>query len=131
MKKNYILIFSFFIASFFVISSCSDEKKADEKTKNSEKTEKTDQKEEIVDETMSIEAIAEKRAILDCQFKNLSKQIESIEDGDEKAKLQEDLAGIGEEINILNIEFDKYDGNQEDMELHQKIYKEKMLDCVE
>lgn len=131
MKKNYILILTFVLASLFVISSCNDEKKGDENKDKKDKVEQTTEDEVVIEEAMSIEEIAEKRAILDCQFKKLSKQIETMEDGNEKTALQEELAGVGEEINILNMEFDKYDGNQEDMELHQKIYKEKMADCAE
>lgn len=126
----YILTFA--IVSLFLVSSCSEEKNGKDEKKDEKKIEKTDEtvnQDGLVDELMSIEAIAEKRAILDCKILMLSKTIESLEDSAEKTILREELAAYGDEINTLNIEFAKYEGNQEDMEIHQKIYKEKIKDC--
>jgi hypothetical protein len=132
MKKNYINLLAVFTLAVFLFAACNDEKKDEEKTDKEstvEQSDKTDKTTDDVETIMSIEEIAEKRAVLDCNAIKLTKQIQELEDGDEKTKLQEELSKVGDEINALNTEYNKYEGNQEEMEKHQAIYKEKINEC--
>jgi len=129
MKKSILLIFPILIVSFIIFAACGGEEKKDDKKQDTTSVSDGPVTEDVAAK-MSVEQIAEKRADLDCQLKQLTTKLENCKDETEKTKLLDQVAKLGEELNTLNITFTKnYGDSQEDMEKHQKLYDEKFRKC--